>query len=420
MTDRCDASGDGASDGPLRTAAVAVVGGGPAGAATAARLAAAGLEVALFERRAAPRWRASGVYTSPMSRLALLELGLAATNVNELLRPISELRVETTRGAACRLLHEAAGPAAGVDRVRLEEVLLDHARARGALVHEGAVVRSVAAGPGASGFEMAVSTSSGTERWRTRWLVGADGPRSLVGRSLGLSGRPPGRGGGRLRLRRAGLSQHRVDPAAAPEGVAMPARLVFGLGWYCGLTPVPRGRVNVGIVVTPDLLGPDPVAVVDRVVDSLPSVADDGWRQAPRTDQLAVAYPLAHRPRRVAGHRAVLVGDAAGFIDPVTGEGLYRAFRSADMAADALLSAERGRDGALDAYDRRLRSDYARKDAISYLFQLFMRYPAVLDYAVARLDRRASPRAIFAQVMSDLLPPDRALDPRFVAQLLAP
>jgi flavin-dependent dehydrogenase len=355
-----------------------------------------------------------------MSRIALLELGIAAATVGELLRPISELRVETTRGASCRLLHEAAGPAAGVDRVRLEEVLLDHARTRGARVVEGAVVRSVAVEFRNDGFELAVSTSTGGQRWRTRWLVGADGPRSLVGRSLGLSGPRMSRGPRRPSLRRAGLSHHRSDPAAAPEGMAMSARLVFGRGWYCGLTPVPKGRVNVGVVVTPELLGRDPAAVVDLVVDSLASIPDDGWRQAPATDQLTLAYPLAHRPRRVAGGRAVLVGDAAGFIDPVTGEGLYRAFRSAAMAADALLAAEHGRQGVLEAYDRRLRSEYARKDAISYLFQVFMRYPAVLDYAVARLDRRARLGAVFAQVMSDLLPPDRALDPRFVAQLLAP
>lgn len=417
MSDRGEESRDG---GPLHTAAVAVVGGGPAGAVTAARLADRGLEVVLFERRPAPRWRASGVYTSPMSRRALLELGIAAATVGELLRPISELRVETTRGASCRLLHEAAGPAAGVDRVRLEEVLLDHARTRGTQVLEGAVVRSVAVRSREAGFELAVSTSRGGQRWRARWLVGADGPRSLVGRSLGLSGPGSGRGPLRPRLQRAGLSHHRADPAAAPEGIAMPARLVFGRGWYCGLTPVPKGRVNVGIVVTPDLFGRDPAAVVERVIDSLPSAPDDGWRQAEPTDQLTLAYPLAHRPRRVAGGRAVLVGDAAGFIDPVTGEGLYRALRSADLAADALDAAERGRRGALQDYDRRLRSDYARKDAISYVFQVFMRYPAVLDYAVARLDRRASLRAVFAQVMSDLLPPDRALDPRFVAQLLAP
>jgi flavin-dependent dehydrogenase len=418
MADR--AGGSAGLAGPLHTAAVAVVGGGPAGAATAARLAESGLDVVLFERRPAPRWRASGVYTSPMSRIALLELGIAAGSVGELLRPISELRVETTGGASCRLLHEAAGPAAGADRVRLEEVLLDHARTRGARVLEGAVVRSVGEASRNGSFELVVSTATGGGRWRTRWLVGADGPRSLVGRSLGLSGPATGRGPRRPRLRRAGLSHHRADPAAAPEGIAMPARLVFGRGWYCGLTPVPKGRVNVGVVVTPELLGRDPAAVVDLVVDSLPSVPDDGWRQAPPTDELALAYPLAHRPRRVAGGRAVLVGDAAGFIDPVTGEGLYRAFRSAAMAADALVAADSGREAVLEAYDGRLRSEYVRKDAISYLFQVFMRFPAVLDYAVSRLDRRASLRAVFAQVMSDLLPPDRALDPRFVAQLLAP
>ena len=56
---------------------VAIVGGGPAGAALAIQLASAGVEVALFERQSAPRWRACGVYSSPLTRGALISLDLA-------------------------------------------------------------------------------------------------------------------------------------------------------------------------------------------------------------------------------------------------------------------------------------------------------------------------------------------------------
>jgi flavin-dependent dehydrogenase len=320
--------------------------------------------------------------------------------------------VSTEDGAACRLLHDQAGPAAGVDRVHLEDVLLRNASARGARVEHGALVRRIE--ERGDGALLEVVGASGSRRVATRWLVGADGPHSLVARSMGL-----GKRGQLPVLRRAGLTQHRQEPAALPPGAPMAAHLVFGRGWYCGVTPVPGARQNVGIVVTPDLLRLRPVAIVERVAARLPPAAR-GWVTQPASDELRVAYPLAHRPRRLAATSTLLVGDAAGFIDPVTGEGLRRAFRSAELAAGALVRADRGDPAALPGYDDRLRAEYRRKDLISYLFQAFMRRPATLGYVVRRLERRENVRSVFGQVLSDLLPAERLLEPRFVAAFLAP
>jgi flavin-dependent dehydrogenase len=138
------------------------------------------------------------------------------------------------------------------------------------------------------------------------------------------------------------------------------------------------------------------------------------------TDAVHLSYPLAHRVRRLAGDRFVLVGDAAGFIDPVSGEGIYRAFLSAEHAADAIGQWRAGDRDALRRYDATLRSRFARKDAISWFLQLLVGRPELLEYAVRRLDRRAAVRGTFGLVMSDLAPPERALNPRFLAALLAP
>jgi flavin-dependent dehydrogenase len=390
---------------------IAIVGGGPSGAAVAARLAASGREVLVLERRASPTWRACGVYTSPMTRHALQELGVRPVEIARLSRPIGELRVETMSGASCRLGHEVAGPATGVDRPALERTLLAHARAAGALVQESSTVRRIT--PGGVDANLEVSGPEGPFVVRARVVVGADGPRSLVCRSFAAEARG-------LPLRRAGLTLQRHDPAAAPVGVPMAARLVFGRGWYLGVTPVPRGRVNLGLVVTPDRLGRDPATLIEEAIRRLPPGLGDGWREAAVTDGVRVAYPLAHRVARYAGPGFLLVGDAAGFIDPVTGEGLHRAFRSAELAAAAVLELASGRRDAFTRYDARLRSEYRRKDAISWLFQLFMARPELLDYAVRRLERRDRVRTVFGMVMSDLLPAARALDPRFVAAFLCP
>ena len=325
--------------------------------------------------------------------------------------------METVRGAACRLVHGSAGPAVGADRVRLETALLDRARERGVAVHEGAVVSGVRLeGPG-SHAEVDVSALGGTRTWTARLIVGADGPRSLVARSARVASR-------RAPIRRVGLSVHHREVRAVRGSHPVPARLVLGDGWYCGLSPVPGRRVNVGIVMAQSEFrhelksAPRPEAVVERVLARTP-LADD-WRVGPRTDEVTLAVPLAHRVHRVAGPRFVLVGDAAGFVDPVSGEGLHRAFLSAARASEAVERWRRGDSSALTDYDSELRRRYRTKDAISWLLQLFMTRPFLLDYAVRRLDRRERVRRTFAMVMSDLAPPERALDPRFLAALLAP
>ena len=88
---------------------VAVVGGGPAGAAVAAHLASAGRDVVVLERLASPSWRACGVYTSPLTRRRLAGLGMPAGELERLIRPISAMSVETADGKArCRLEYPVA------------------------------------------------------------------------------------------------------------------------------------------------------------------------------------------------------------------------------------------------------------------------------------------------------------------------
>jgi flavin-dependent dehydrogenase len=303
--------------------------------------------------------------------------------------------------------------------VRLEAVLLDRAVEEGARVRRAAAVTRVVLGdrPG-DGATLRVSLpDDGPATWRARTVVGADGPRSIVARAAGVD---------RVarRFRRAGLTVHHHDPAAPPGVGPAVARMTVGPGWYCGVAPVPGGRVNVGVVVGEATLrgvagdgGPD--ALVRRVVDALPGEREP-WRDAERTDELMVALPLAHRPARLAGPGWLLVGDAAGFIDPLSGEGITRALASAALAAGALSGAVPGVRLDAAGYDRAMRARFRGKDALSLLLQGFLAWPAAAGYALDRLDRRPALREAFGRVLSDLDPASRALDPRFLARVLAP
>ena len=121
-----------------------------------------------------------------------------------------------------------------------------------------------------------------------------------------------------------------------------------------------------------------------------------------------------------AGHGWLLVGDAAGFLDPFTGEGLHRAIVSARHAARAVDRSLAGDASALRGYDRAMTARFRSKDAVSLLVQGFLAQPRLFDYAARRLAARGRVRETMSLVMGDLVPASRALDPRYVAALLRP
>jgi menaquinone-9 beta-reductase len=398
---------------------VAIVGGGPAGAVLATHLAGRGREVIVLERSLAWHWRAGGVFTSPAAAVVLRRSGLDTATLAAVARPIPAMRVETASGTAFRLSYgaDACGEyAVGFDRSRLDPALLDRAAAAGAEIRRGWHVTGLdledgtLTGRGPDGRSFALRASV---------IVGADGLHSIVARTAGVA-RP-------ARLPpRVGLTYHLPDPD--PTACRDARMRVFRDG-YVGIAPVAGGRVNVGIVLgrswRATLAREGSRAVVDSIVARIPPTGEDavGWRDGEPTDTIAGAWPLGHRVTRRAGRGWLLVGDAAGFLDPFTGEGLHRALVSTEIAAAAIEAQASGRGsgaGAFDAYDRAMQRRFRTKDVVSWLVQGFLGYPALFDYAARRLADRPAVRATMGLVMGDLVPASRALDPRYLASLLAP
>jgi flavin-dependent dehydrogenase len=400
---------------------VAIVGAGPAGSTLAAALARRGLDVLVLEQAPVWHWRAGGVFTSPAAVNALERAGLEAETLHDVARPIAAMRLETPDGTHVRLTYGAdrgGRTAVGFDRSRLDPALEELARAAGATIRRGAEVRAVhLPGHGPATLDLADGVVTATV------LVGADGAHSIVARARNLD-RP-------VRLpRRVGLTWHVADPRqAARERTSLDARMVVIDDGYVGLAPVPGERLNIGIVLGPtwkeSVARDGAAAAVRRALRMVPRAGDDpvDWADATPCDRIAGAWPLGTRVTKRAGPGWFLVGDAAGFLDPFTGEGLHRALVSTELAAPAIHATVAGRapaEAAAAAYDRAMRRRFTTKDAVSMLVQWFLGHPRAFGYAARRLAERSDVRATMGLVMGDLVPASRGLDPRFLAALLAP
>ncbi len=157
-----------------------------------------------------------------------------------------------------------------------------------------------------------------------------------------------------------------------------------GAGCYIGLAPLAGDRLNVGMALP---LDGDRRSADERFGAAIAGIPAVARRLAGRRRLTPIrgASPIGHRVSRAAGPGWMLIGDAAGFIDPFTGEGIYRALRSARAAAASLAT---GDEGAERRYLAARQAAFAAKDALTWTIQGMLAAPPVLGYALRRLAAR--------------------------------
>jgi geranylgeranyl reductase family protein len=379
-----------------------VIGAGPAGSALAAAAAQRGLEVILVEASRHPRPKACAEYASPRIVEELGRIGLAPDAWSPAAVPLEGMRLFIDGTASDLRYADAAGArsAWGLDRLAFDALLAAHAAASGArLLEETRVVALLRDGGRVTGAEL--QGPDGDVRVAAHWVVGADGARSRTARLLGVE-RP-------LRFpRRLGLIAHYSGVDELRHG----GEMHVGRGLYIGLAPTPNGELNVGMALP--MTGGRAEDRFEAAIASLPRVARR-LQHARRLTPIRGAAPIGHRVSDVAGSGWMLIGDAAGFVDPFTGEGIFRALRSARAAADALTA----RDPA-EAYRAARRRAFSAKDALTWTVQSLLAAPPLLRYAGRRLATRDAARLRFASALGDCRPASEVLAPRALWDVLRP
>ena len=319
-----------------------VVGGGPAGSALAALACGRGARVLVVDRDRFPRDKVCGEFVSPEGCAVLDRLGLLDTFRAAGASAMDSCLLADARGrSAAAPLPEIPGAgrvAMGISRRVMDESLVRHAASRGVEVREGTTVVEPLVEDGRVRGVVVRTPSGARERLRATLVVGADGRRSALQRALA-----PGAGDPLTTSARSwfGLQAHLPD---ATRGRGGRIELHVFDGGYAGLGPIEGGRLNLALIATVRALracGGSPDRLLEERLLSHPLLAERLGGARPIAGWTTIG-PLRFGARRPSTHGVIFVGDAAGTIDPFSGEGMSHALLGAERALPIVL-------GALDA-----------------------------------------------------------------------
>jgi len=398
---------------------VLIVGGGPAGASTAFQLARHGVRVRVLDRAGFPRAKPCAECLSPQASRILSDMGALASleSAGAKLRGMMVRSPDGTWAQGDYAAEHGYAPFAtrglAIRRERLDPVLLGRARDVGASVEEQMRVTDVLRD--AHGRVQGVTALDREGRhvaYRARVVVGADGLRSTVAH--------------RLRLARSARWPRRISIVAHYNGVrdvGEYGEMHIERDGFVGIADVGGGITTVAAVFPLERaaeMSGDRAGFLDRWLASREHLRPR-FAQAAHASAPAATGPFASRARRATHPGALLVGDAADFYDPFTGEGIYSALRGGELASDAIAaSLQRPWDepASFRAYDEARRREFGAKWWVETFIACGVAIPPVSNRAARAL--RANPRLadLLVGVTGDFVPARRVLRPDYLAALL--
>jgi flavin-dependent dehydrogenase len=402
-------------------AEVIVVGGGPAGASTAHALARDGVDVLVLDRAKFPRDKTCAEYLSPQASRILSDMNVLDEIERTCPAHLAGMKVRSPNGQTAYGEFASAHGFRGfrdhglaIRRTILDAIVLDGARAAGGRVEELVRVTDVTRDQAGRVNGVAVIGSDGSTRTlASKFVVGADGLRSVIGRRLGLTRTS------RLFPKRIALVAHYRNV----RDVGAFGEMHVDYDGYFGIVGVGGGLMNVAVVVPVSRareIGEGRAEFLEQWITARPHLAQR-FVGAQRVTPARATGPFATVSGPAWAPGAALVGDAADFFDPFTGEGIYAALRGGELLAPFIAEALRGRqrdqDRVLARYETARRSEFGGKWMLERIVGWAIAYPYFLNNAAKALSRHKDMADLLVGVAGDFIPTKLVLNPRFLFNL---
>ncbi|HEY6090292.1 MAG TPA: NAD(P)/FAD-dependent oxidoreductase [Gemmatimonadaceae bacterium] len=407
--------------GPQLDAEVIVVGGGPAGASTAHSLAKQGVDVLVLDRAKFPRDKTCAEYLSPQASRILSDMNVLDEIERSSPAHLSGMRIRAPDGHHCdgefAANHEFRpfrDYGLAVRRTILDAIVLDGAKAAGARVEEQMRITDVTRdGAGRVSGVSAIGADGAARSLTSRFVVGADGLRSVVGKRLGLTHTS------RFFPRRLALVAH----YRKVRDVGSLGEMHVDHQGYFGIVHVGGGLMNVAVVVPISRaaeIGDSRAAFLESWIASRPHLAER-FAGAERVTDVRATGPFATTSSPAWAAGAALVGDAADFFDPFTGEGMYAALRGGEILAPFVVAALRGapadENRTLAGYEAARRTEFGGKWKLERIVGMAIAYPYFLNNAAKALSRNKDMADLLVGVAGDFVPVSEVLNPRMLFRL---
>lgn len=371
---------------------VIVVGSGPAGSCAAWRLAKAGVAVAVIEKAVLPRYKTCG---GGIVGRALQSLPIDVRHVVEQDCHTAQLNLHP-EGFSFTTQRQTSIVSMTM-RSQFDHTILSAAQAAGAVVHHRCTVEDV------SYHDDFITVVTNAGSMSAKFVVAADGAFSRVARKMGMAD-------GRTLI--PALEYEVTVPKDRLETFHGIARFDFGLpsDGYAWAFPKQQ-HLSIGVLSM--ARGSDLKALMARYLDLL------GCHSTTQVEQHGFVIPIRPRKGPLVDKRILLVGDAAGLTDPVTGEGISFAIRSGLMAAQALIEGKMSEEPVRQAYKRSLAETIMPElRTARWLARLLYHFPRTRTWAFAQHGQR------LCEVVTDVMSGKRtyrdlAFSPRTLIRLLS-
>jgi len=391
----------------MNEAEVLVVGGGPAGSSVAFALARAGTDVLLLDRARFPRPKPCAEYLSPEASRILADMGALDAIEESGAAALAGIRVRAPNGAviagdfaASHGFHGFSDRGLSVRREVLDSILVDSARRAGAQVVEGVRATDVIRESDGRAVGVRTLARGAAGDVRARIVVAADGLRSVIAKRLGLARA--------MRFpRRLALVTHYANVADVGEHGEMHVER----DGYVGIADVGNGLTTVALVVPASRareISGDRGAFLECWLRARPHLAPR-FARADRVTPVIATGPFASHARRAWSPGVALVGDAADFFDPFTGEGIYSALRGGEMLAESVRDALAARtprhaDAALAAYDAARTREFRGKWIVERAIGAVVGSVPLINRAARSLSMRKDLADLLIGVTGDFVP----------------